>query len=370
MRFYPSSAPRAMPAKQQQQGSGAESADDKSVSGSLSFSSLAKPGGGSEASGEPSADDGCGCHSPLRHRLDSGDDAPVGGGSRNGIAAASTPTAAGAGAAAAAAPDINSSLAPPLPLPPPRRRPPQRPSSAPCPLPASALSHPSAALLRNSGFKQIAYEAWRARALAERAARGPGRCDEANSWYRFLSYFLRIASTRPCTPTSSAAATADAAAGARYGLECLFRFWSYGLEKRFDAALYRDFESAVLADFESGVSTSLYGVEKFWAFHHYAGPARRVRPDDGRQGTKMESEGSVRGFDRRELRGESWRARRKKADEKKTRGKKNEKEKWKAFDEPKKIFYANTEPVGLSSFPAMRMHFYLPRSVLRLFLIF
>ena len=34
----------------------------------------------------------------------------------------------------------------------------------------------------------------------------------------------------------------DADHGQRYGLDCLFRFYSYGLEKRFDENVYRDFE--------------------------------------------------------------------------------------------------------------------------------
>jgi hypothetical protein len=38
----------------------------------------------------------------------------------------------------------------------------------------------------------------------------------------------------------------DAAADYQYGRECLFRFYSYGLEEHFDAALYRDFEQETL----------------------------------------------------------------------------------------------------------------------------
>ena len=38
----------------------------------------------------------------------------------------------------------------------------------------------------------------------------------------------------------------DAAADYQYGRECLFRFFSYGLEEHFDAGLYRDFEQETL----------------------------------------------------------------------------------------------------------------------------
>ncbi len=49
----------------------------------------------------------------------------------------------------------------------------------------------------------------------------------------------------------------------RYGMECIFRFYSYGLEKKFKEDLYRDFEDMTLRDFED--FNSLYGLEKFWA---------------------------------------------------------------------------------------------------------
>jgi hypothetical protein len=51
-------------------------------------------------------------------------------------------------------------------------------------------------------------------------------------------------------------------------MECLFRFYSYGLERAWNESLYMDFEALTLRDFEHG---SLYGLEKFWAFHHYTG---------------------------------------------------------------------------------------------------
>jgi len=38
----------------------------------------------------------------------------------------------------------------------------------------------------------------------------------------------------------------------RYGLECLFRFYSYGLERRFRPELYSDFETETIRDYENG----------------------------------------------------------------------------------------------------------------------
>jgi len=58
----------------------------------------------------------------------------------------------------------------------------------------------------------------------------------------------------------------DAAANYNYGLQCLFRFYSYGLEKQFREDLYEDFEKLSLDFYHKG---NLYGLEKFWAFHHY-----------------------------------------------------------------------------------------------------
>ena len=61
----------------------------------------------------------------------------------------------------------------------------------------------------------------------------------------------------------------------RYGLECLFRFYSYGLERKFRPDLYRDFQQETLKDCEAG---QLYGLEKFWAFMK----VRQSFPHDGK----------------------------------------------------------------------------------------
>ena len=56
----------------------------------------------------------------------------------------------------------------------------------------------------------------------------------------------------------------------RYGIECLFRFYSYGLEKKFREDVFRDFQTDTMDDYEAG---ELYGLEKFWAFLKYSGHA-------------------------------------------------------------------------------------------------
>lgn len=49
----------------------------------------------------------------------------------------------------------------------------------------------------------------------------------------------------------------------RYGIESLFRFYSYGLEKRFRPQLYKDFQDETIADIKRGHT---FGLEKFHAF--------------------------------------------------------------------------------------------------------
>lgn len=38
----------------------------------------------------------------------------------------------------------------------------------------------------------------------------------------------------------------------RYGLECLFRYYSYGLEKKFRPDIFKDFQEETMKDYEAG----------------------------------------------------------------------------------------------------------------------
>jgi hypothetical protein len=49
----------------------------------------------------------------------------------------------------------------------------------------------------------------------------------------------------------------------------LFRFFSYGLEKKFRISILREFQELTISDFEA--TGDYYGVEKFWAYLFFRG---------------------------------------------------------------------------------------------------
>lgn len=131
--------------------------------------------------------------------------------------------------------------------------------------------------------------------------------EEMNTLFRFWSYFLRDHYNSQMYADFKKYAEEDAAHNYYYGMDCLFRFYSYGLEKRFREKLYQEFEEITLkvppscwiaatrrrrrkpCEWGEGggwltsaaclcrgpqyyeQDANLYGLEKFWAFHHYKG---------------------------------------------------------------------------------------------------
>ena len=58
----------------------------------------------------------------------------------------------------------------------------------------------------------------------------------------------------------------DASKGVRYGIECLFRFYSYGTEKVFRKRVFEDFQELVISDYEKGWSF-VFGVLDPFCFY-------------------------------------------------------------------------------------------------------
>lgn len=124
--------------------------------------------------------------------------------------------------------------------------------------------HVSHELLEDGFFVEAKYLNFKEQALNERAKLGIGNSAEMNSLYCFWCFYLREHYNRDMYDEFLQIAREDRSEGSFYGLECYFRFASYGLEKFWNEDVYNDFETTAMIEHYRGNN---YGLEKFKAFH-------------------------------------------------------------------------------------------------------
>lgn len=118
--------------------------------------------------------------------------------------------------------------------------------------------------LENGQFNEEKYLSFKEKALEDRATLGAGKSHLMNMLFCFWCFYLRDHFENDMYVEFLTYAREDRSLGATYGIQCFYRFCSYGLETNWNIEVYETFEDEAMSDYWKG---NKYGLEKFKAFH-------------------------------------------------------------------------------------------------------
>lgn len=117
--------------------------------------------------------------------------------------------------------------------------------------------------LENGQFNEAKYLAFKEKAIEERANLGAGKSHLMNMLFCFWCFYLRDHFENDMYFEFLTCAREDRALGATYGIQCLYRYCSYGLETNWNPEIFETFEDEAMDDYWKG---DKYGLEKVKAF--------------------------------------------------------------------------------------------------------